>query len=305
MCIAIASMKNCPLPSKEILQRCFRTNPDGAGFAYAYHNTVYTYKGFFDFPSFYKQLAECDEKYNLTENGVLLHTRITTHGLTNTANCHPFPVTSNTQKLTAGFSKSKYAIVHNGICTCTARSSSKEPLSDTALFVRDYLSKIATFDNWFDSPGTIPLIETLIESKIALLNNKGEIRMTSGFHQGEDGCFYSNYSYEDFPLGYYGYGANWYDDYCMSEEQDEMPLTELKRGESILYEDGSFEDYCAEYHSYFRTFVTEAYEVYVQFKDGTHDRRIPMEQLSYVGSGELVDRFSHAVPFRTDAVAVL
>ena len=119
MCIAIYSLCGNDLPTKERLQKCFNANPDGAGFAYAYKGTVYTYKGFFKFDDFYKKLTECDKKYNLKNSGTLLHFRIATHGGINAANCHPFAVTSNEYKLKSTFSKSKFSAVHNGICSIT------------------------------------------------------------------------------------------------------------------------------------------------------------------------------------------
>ena len=37
----------------------------------------------------------------------------------------------------------------------------------------------------------------MIDSKMAILNHKGEIIATEGFHKGTDGNYYSNYSYEE------------------------------------------------------------------------------------------------------------
>ena len=231
MCIAIYSLKGNEIPTKEILKNCFKANPDGAGFAYTYKGTVYTYKGFFKFDEFYKKLTECDKKYNLKNCGVLIHFRIATHGGINAANCHPFSLSSKESKLKATFVKSNYAVIHNGVCSITATVSKKETLSDTALFVRDYLSKIATFNNWFDNPYVMSLVESMIDSKMAILNADGRIIATSGFHRAEDGNYYSNYSYKERDYGIYRYGFfddDWYSGYypCTNEEQYEMPLME-------------------------------------------------------------------------------
>ena len=47
MCIAIASPKNNPIPTYDILKTCFRNNDDGAGFAFnTDDNQVKIVKGF-------------------------------------------------------------------------------------------------------------------------------------------------------------------------------------------------------------------------------------------------------------------
>ena len=317
MCIAIYSLCGNDLPTKERLQNCFKANPDGAGFAYAYKGTVYTYKGFFKFDEFYKKLTECDKKYNLINCGVLIHFRIATHAGINAANCHPFPLSSKESKLKATFVKSKYAVIHNGICSITATVSKKETLSDTALFVRDYLSKIATFNNWFDNPYVMSLVENMIDSKMAILNADGRIIATSGFHKAEDGNYYSNYSYKERDYGIYRYdffGDDWYSGYypCTNEEQYEMPLMELKRGECIYYDDGTIEEYRSDYHSLFKTYINEDGDVYALFDNGGYCDKIPMEHLSYIGNGIIIDNFFtvsnggyNMANFRKDAVTVL
>lgn len=314
MCIAIYKLCGNELPTKEKLQNCFRSNPDGAGFSYSYKNTVYTYKGYFNFDKFYSKLMDCDKKYNLKEQGVLIHFRIATHGLTNASNCHPFALTSNERKLTASFTKSCYSVIHDGICTCTNSTTKKEPLSDTARFVRDYLSKIATYKDWFHNPHTIKVIEQLIDSKMAILHSNGEIIATSGFHKADDGNYYSNHSYKDTYYGFYGCGflGDWYNDYRTSEEQYELPLMELKRNEAIYYDDGTVEDYRHDYHSVVRTFISVDNEVYMLLEDDNFENKIPMEKLSYIGNGEIIDDFysitsenRKAAKFRKDAVAIL
>lgn len=314
MCIAAYSLKGTDIPSKEKLQNCFRSNPDGAGFSYSYKGTVYTYKGFFKFDKFYNKLIDCDKKYNLKEQGVLIHFRIATHGSVDAANCHPFALTSNEHKLKSTATKSRYSVIHNGICSCTASAAKKGKLSDTALFVRDYLSLMATYDNWFENPHSIELIEKTIESKMAILRADGEIIATNGFHKADDGNYYSNYSYRDFSYSMYSYGfmGDWYDDCCCGEERYEMPLMELKRGETIYYDDGTAEEYRSDYHGSFKTFVTEDYEVYTWFEDEEVGKKVPMEKLSFIGNGVIVkngctlsDEGIIPADFRQDAVAVI
>ena len=313
MCIAIYSKRGNELPTKDILNRCYIQNPDGAGFAYSYNGCVHIHKGFFNFEKFYDALTECDQAYNLKEQGVLLHFRIKTHGKLNAGNCHPFPLTHKEKKLKACSVKSEYAIVHNGIISCCAQEAKGSDLSDTALFVKDYLSRIAAFQGWFHNPQTIPLIEKMIDSKMAILHQDGSILSTSGFHKGSDGNYYSNYSYLE--REYDPYGFSLFRDWYMREDEEPsmcIPLMRLKSGEAVYFEDDSIEEYEDSYHSSYPTFVTEMGEVYMLLENGGFRKEIPMEQLSFIGNGVIFNSASPldeeglaALAFRRDAMAVL
>ena len=306
MCIAICKLRGNELPSKEKLQNCFRANPDGCGIAFSHKGVVHTYKGFFNFDKFYNKLMECDKRYKLKEQGVLLHFRISTHGLTNAANCHPFALTSNEHKLTANFTKSKFSVIHNGICSCTSSAAKTEKLSDTARFVRDYLSKIATFDNWFDNPHTIDLIEQLIESKMAILNGKGDIIRTEGFHKADDGNFYSNNSYMPSYYGLYDYNFYdvWYEDDIEPEYiQLECPLMQLKYDETVIYDDGRTEGYESGYHNLYPIYLTKEGDLFANYNYIVYSNKIPMEDLTYLGHGHIIKENSlKRSEFRKDAI---
>lgn len=119
-----------------------------------------------DFESFITALHKYDEKYCFKNRGVLIHFRITTHGGTSQSNCHPFPISNNPKHLKKTRFVSNYACVHNGIINLTA--DRKSDLSDTMLFVKDYLSKISSNSDWFYNKKNIELIEMLIDSKMAI-----------------------------------------------------------------------------------------------------------------------------------------
>ena len=104
----------------------------------------------------------------------------------------------------------------------------------------------------------------------------------------------------------------WYSEYFNKDAKYEMPLMELKRGETIYYDDGTVEEYRSDYHKTFKTYVTEDCEVYTLFEDGEFGKKIPMEKLSYIGNGEIIDNFFSiadtgikVAAFRQDAVAVI
>ena len=185
------------------------------------------------------------------------------------------------------------------------------------LFIKNFLKDISSNPGWFYNPQNMNLIYNLIESKMAILNGNGDIVCTDGFHKADDGNYYSNYSYKERDYGIYSYcffDDDWYGAYYrnVAEEQYEMPLMELKRGETIYYDDGTVEEYRSDYHKIFKTYVTEDCEVYTLFEDGDFDKKIPMEKLSYIGNGEIIDNFFSVADdgikvaaFRQDAVAIL
>ena len=197
MCIAIAKPMGVDIPTDEILTNCFNNNPDGAGFAFNHNNEVVIRKGYMKLKDFLDAFHKYDKKFDFKNRGVLIHTRITTHGGTNPQMCHPFPINSDEGALKKIEYVSPFAIIHNGIISLTsAEATKKKDMSDTAIFVQKYLTKIAKNKNWFGNKANIELIEELIDSKMAILNGSGKIIMTSGFTE-ENGVFYSNSSYKE------------------------------------------------------------------------------------------------------------
>lgn len=309
MCIGIYSLKGNEIPNDDILRTCFRNNSDGAGFAFnTDNNQVQIVKGFMDFESFITALHKYDEKYCFKNRGVLLHFRITTHGGTNPSNCHPFPISNNPKHLKKTRFISNYACVHNGIIDLTA--DRKSELSDTMLFIKDYLSKISSNRGWFFNPKNIELIEKLIDSKMAILNGKGEIISTSGFHKEEDGNFYSNTSYKTsyYSLYDYGFFDDWYA-YNIEPESEELecPLMKLKNEETVFYDDGRTETYEIGFHNLYPIYLTKDGDVYGDYTDETTGNRVNMEHLTYLGSGYIVNNKSPIgiVEFRKDTVGFI
>lgn len=197
MCIAIAKVAGVNLPNDDILRTCFHNNPDGAGFAFAYNGRVYIKKGFMSFDNFIRTLHSYNEQYDLKNCGMLIHFRIATSGSRGPDMTHPFPIVADEGALRKIEYVSDYAVIHNGIIYLTTSYYNKNGgLSDTATFIRDYLTKIAGNNGWFRNKCNMELIEKLIESKMAILNKDGSINMTSGFTE-DNGVYYSNSSYKD------------------------------------------------------------------------------------------------------------
>ena len=223
MCIAILKTKNGKI-SDEYLRNSFNNNSDGAGIAYTKNGELFVVKGIFDIDEFVKKVREAEK---IADGAMLIHCRISTSGNIDELNCHPHVVNDRT------------VMIHNGILDVNVPKNSK--VSDTIIFVRDYLSKLPK--DFMVNKATIKLIELAIGSnnKFCFLNKNGQYAI-AGEDKGEwvDGVWYSNsgysyswnsgfkcygsygdYDYAD-EYGYYSYGK--------SNKEDEKPyLTSAER----------------------------------------------------------------------------
>ena len=317
MCIAIAKPIGVDIPNDDILTNCFNNNPDGAGFAFNHNNEVIIRKGYMKLKDFLDAFHKYDKKFNFKNRGVLIHTRITTHGGTNPQMCHPFPINSDEGALKKIEYCSPFAIVHNGIISLTSgEATKKKDMSDTAIFVQKYLTKIAKNKNWFNNKANIELIEELIDSKMAVLNGNGKIIMTSGFTE-DNGIFYSNSSYKENRYKKV-YNWDWYDDYSYDYgygdyltangftndgkggwikskddkkvvvpksvndlNEDYIGLMMLQKGETLVYADTTTDEYCED----IVFFVDEENNVYVSFEPEDAYSTEVITPLEYYGEG--------------------
>ena len=180
MCIAIYKPSKKTI-SKDILKRCYDSNPDGAGFMYADKKELKVHKGFFEFDKFYQAYQEHQAKK------CVIHFRIKTHGKVDETNCHPFLINP-----TLGF-------VHNGIIS----GFGNDTYSDTIQFNEAILQKLV--GKWgnlslFQDP-IVNLIERSIGwSKLIMLDRHGNHKIFNE-EKGEwnDGVWYSNSSYKPAP----------------------------------------------------------------------------------------------------------
>lgn len=185
MCIAILKPENETI-DKTRLENSFANNDDGAGYMFAKDGVLNLFKGFFRFEDFWNSY-----KRNVIENGnpiSAIHFRITTHGKTDKANCHPFRVNK------------KLGFIHNGVINMVKTDTEK---SDTAMFNEIILKHLPK--GFIRNQAITNLIEESIgNSKLVFLNNKGNY-LISNESKGEwnKNVWYSNSSYQ---YCYYYYG---------------------------------------------------------------------------------------------------
>ena len=189
MCIAILKPKGENI-SKDRLENCFDNNDDGAGYVFAKNGILHFFKGFFRFKDFWKSYVK-----NVVQNGnpiSAIHFRITTHGKTNTANCHPFKVNDN-----LGF-------IHNGVIDMVDVDKKKKR-SDTSVFNDTILKQLPS--NFIRNTAICDLIaESIGNSKLVFLDNNGNYTIISE-EQGfwVENVWYSNNSYKWCNVYHYNY----------------------------------------------------------------------------------------------------
>jgi hypothetical protein len=176
MCVIAAKPKN-EIITRDVLERCFEVNPDGAGFVTATPQGLLVHKGFFDFEQFY-------EAYKPYENNAcVIHFRIKTHGEKNADMCHPFKV------------REDLWVAHNGIINIDTKDDPKK--SDTWHFVEYVLKPELKDKKALDRPSLQFLFASTIGgSKLAFLDTTGKITIINeGKGEMSGKVWFSNTSY--------------------------------------------------------------------------------------------------------------
>lgn len=244
MCIIVAKPKGVDLPSKETLRECFRGNPDGAGFMYQDKDKkkVIFKKGYMGFRRFYRDIMRTLEQGDVS---MVMHFRITTHGGTSQANTHPFPISSNESDLIKLGGITDIAMAHNGIIS--GYTDVKAPtLSDTQLFIRDYVSVFKELNtDFYKNERVLDMLDTEARSKLCFLDKDGDITIVGNFIN-DNGVLYSNGTYKSYApthvspyRGYTGYVHNRYE---YEDDADDI-------NEDRLY-DRTYDDDTIDYDNY-------------------------------------------------------
>lgn len=191
MCVILVKERGIELPTKDILESCWKRNPDGAGFMFNDCDKVVIMKGFMTFEEFYLRLQTANEFYHLKEKGLVIHFRIATSGLKDKGNCHPYPISNDNLDLRKSFITTELGIAHNGIIR--SYNGKNNILNDTQLFIKNDLFELNSLDKKFYKNVIFQsMIERLIDgSRLVFLNKKGEIiKLGKWFHNGN--YYFSN-----------------------------------------------------------------------------------------------------------------
>ncbi|WP_288169383.1 hypothetical protein [uncultured Slackia sp.] len=193
MRIIVAKPAGVQCPSLETLETCFNSNPDGAGLMWADGDQVRIIKGFMEFDEFASTLKALGD---VTNTGLVMHFRITTHGGTRPECCHPFPLTDDDAALRALDICAPLGVAHNGIIT---GMDTDAKTSDTMAYIRDVLTPLQRMaGDLLASDDAMGVVESTVGSKLAFLEPDGAITTVGDFIE-DNGVFYSNASFKPAP----------------------------------------------------------------------------------------------------------
>ena len=193
MCIIAIKNKGIQMPNEEVLETMFKNNSDGAGFMYAVDDTVIIEKGFMSYKSFRSALKKVEAKYDVASLPLVMHFRIATSGQVDGGTCHPFPISNKRKILRKQYIRTDIGVVHNGIISI----DTPDNMSDTMQYIANRLSIYQKLQsNFYVRRKWQKRIESEIKSKMAFLDNTGEIYTIGDFVTESDGMVYSNRSYE-------------------------------------------------------------------------------------------------------------
>jgi predicted glutamine amidotransferase len=167
------------------LRNCWDNNNDGAGIMYAMDGKVIVHKELYSFEKFLAHKKQIDK---LGVN-IVLHFRISTSGMIDKNNIHPFKVNENLY------------FCHNGILDIHVPNDSK--VNDTQIYNNVFLKGM--HPKFIYNESTRNLIQYSIgqRNKFVFLDNKGQFFILNE-QQGSwvDGVWYSN---ETYSYSYKGY----------------------------------------------------------------------------------------------------
>ena len=195
MCIAIVSDSGVGYPKKTVLKRCFKNNPDGAGYAVYLEDSKewHIKKGFTTWKGFWKAFNR--ERFT-KEQYVVIHFRVGTSGkMMEDKKCHPdcthpFPASEVEEDLMAHDIKTKGIFVHNGVV-----GPGKGDLSDTMVAIKEYGAALLPYASNDESIVRI-MSEHLKTEKCRWFVADGDQGWLLGdWHEEEDGLYYSNKGY--------------------------------------------------------------------------------------------------------------
>lgn len=194
MCIIVYKPIGVEMPSRFYIENCFENNPDGAGMMYPINGKVRIVKGFMTMSATLAAVDALRSEIDVKNTPVVMHFRIGTHGGMTAEQCHPFPVSENATILCKPRINCPVGVAHNGIIYGMENDAK---LSDTMLYIRDYLSLIARMcPDYVSNDAALQLIANQIDSKMILLDGNGKVGIIGDFQTDKGGVMYSNGTYQ-------------------------------------------------------------------------------------------------------------
>lgn len=185
MCI-LTFIKPGHSPDLDKLYAGALANPHGHGYAVITGNTITIGRGM-NVTDVLVEFAQVRERY--PESPALFHSRLATHGVRNTDNCHPFLVGGDERTVLA----------HNGILPPNVHPQPGDSRSDTRIAAEDFLPNrpFGSLDSWV---GRGRLERWLGADKMVILTVDPAYKHPAYIfneHRGHwiDGSWYSNASY--------------------------------------------------------------------------------------------------------------
>lgn len=225
MCIICVKPKNIDIPNEKTLRTMFENNPDGCGYMYPYKGMVQIKKGFMTFEAFKKSLKKLPDTKNMP---IIFHFRISTDGLVDGGNCHPFPVIENKEKMRLTSNRCNLGMVHNGILY-DFKPDKKSIYNDTQTFISECVSIFPKF--FYRNKKYVNLLNRLIgSSKLAFLDKNGELTLIGDFIE-DNGLYFSNNSYISQINAFMSHNHNY--DYDYYFDLEEKLIKKLENDEKI------------------------------------------------------------------------
>lgn len=212
MCIIAIKPKNKEIQNKETLQTCFTRNRDGAGYMFVHNDEVVIKKGYMDFETYYKDLMNDYNKYNLKNKNVVMHFRIGTSGQSKTGCTHPFAISTNYEELEKTRNKTNIGVCHNGIVSMF--NSRLAQYSDTEIYIATVLAPIIKLQiNAYTFEDIRNMIKATTSSKWAFLDKFDKVYTVGDFEE-DNGYLYSNSTYKPYKAP--AWSGHWDDYYSRS-----------------------------------------------------------------------------------------
>jgi hypothetical protein len=189
MCVIAYKPRGIKVMDKTVLESCWNSNSDGAGMAWYDHEAQMwqVRKGYMTWKKFWKAY----KSQNFTDDDIVVcHFRISTSGLKDGGNTHPFPVIEDCVAMREMSYACDSILFHNGVV-----GRGEGDFSDTMIHIRDYIAPIV------DKLGThekMPLIFTkLLEGASRWILTKGDKlwRFGNTWHD-ENGWLFSNLTFK-------------------------------------------------------------------------------------------------------------